>query len=96
MRGTFDAAERDNMSNGSDLIREFVNRHYTEPGRRVGKSQVSVRAGDVHSKMLLTSKMPQVCGALGASLFDSEYRVKLLQRDGPQNGANLHFTFEIL
>jgi hypothetical protein len=80
----------------SDLIREFVNLHYIEPARKAGKSQVSVLAGDVHSKMKLTSRMPQVCGALGANLFESAYRVKLLRREGPQNGANLEFTFQVL
>jgi hypothetical protein len=84
------------MSNKSDLIREFVNHHYIEPARKAGKQQVSVLAGEVHSKMLLASRMPQVCGALGANLFETGYRVKLLRRDGPQNGANLQFTFEIL
>jgi hypothetical protein len=84
------------MSTTSDLIREFVNRHYIEPARKAGKKQISVRAGEVHSKMLLTSRMPQVCSALGATLFETEYRVKLIQRDGPHNGGNLELTFEIL
>jgi hypothetical protein len=83
-------------TNTSDLIREFVNYHYIEPARKDGRHQVSVRTGDVHSKMKLTSKLPQVCGALGANRFETAYRVKLLSRDGPQNGANLEFTFEVL
>jgi hypothetical protein len=40
--------------------------------------------------------MPQVCGALGANVFAETYRVRLLHRDGPQNGPNLVFTFEVL
>ena len=73
------------VSNCSDLIREFANVHFIEPARKARKRQVTVRAGDVHSKMLLRSRMPQVCGALGASLFESACRVKLIQRDGPHN-----------
>jgi hypothetical protein len=84
------------VSTTSDLIREFVNHHYIEPARKAGKQRVSVTAGEVHSKMLLTSRMPQVCGALGANIFETTYRVKLLSREGPQNGASLEFTFQVL
>jgi hypothetical protein len=80
----------------SDLIREFVNHHWIEPARRDGRRDAAVRAGDVHDRMLLRSRMPQVCGALGANVFAETYRVRLLHRDGPQNGPNLVFTFEVL
>ncbi len=84
------------MPSTSDLIREFVNHHWIEPARRDGTHEVSVRSGEVHERMLLRSRMPQVCGALGANLFAETYRVSLLRREGPQNGANLVFTFRVL
>jgi len=80
----------------SDLIREFVNRHYIEPARKAGRREVSIVSGDIHSRMKLTSRKPQVCGALGANRFETDYRVKLLRREGPQNGATLEFTFDVL
>jgi hypothetical protein len=82
--------------NKSDLVREFVNRFYIEPTRKAGLAEVSVRAGDVHSKMKLTSQLPLVCGAIGANLFAEAYRVSLIRGDGPQNGASLVFTFKVL
>jgi hypothetical protein len=40
--------------------------------------------------------MPQVCGALGTDIFAETYRVRRVDRDGPTNGANVVFTFEVL
>ena len=80
----------------SDLIREFVRRNYIEPARKAGQQQVVVRAGDVHSQLKLVSEMPHVCSALGANKFATFAGVKLLDRDGPHQGANMRFTFEVL
>ncbi len=53
----------------ADRIREFVLENYIRPGRSRGDEQVTVRAGDVHRKMGLTSAMPAVCSAVGSSKF---------------------------
>lgn len=80
----------------ADKIREFVNKTHIEPARHSGQRQVTVQAGQVHSAMKLVSRLPQVCGAIGANIFATSYRVKLISRDGPQNGSTMKFTFEIL
>jgi hypothetical protein len=80
----------------SDDIRRFVREQYVAPARAAGKPDVVVRAGDVHSAMKLTSQMPHVVSAIGANKFEPYARVKRLRRDGPQNGANLFFTFRVL
>jgi hypothetical protein len=80
----------------SEDIRRFVRDQYIVPARAAGKLDVVVRAGDVHSQMKLTSKMPHVVSAIGANKFQPYARVKLLKRDGPQNGANLFFTLGVL
>jgi hypothetical protein len=80
----------------SDDIRQFVRDEYVVPARADGKSEFIVRAGDVHTAMKLTSQMPQVVSAIGANKFEPYARVKRLRRDGPQNGANLFFTFRVL
>ena len=80
----------------ADAIREFARRKYVDPAREVGTERVIIRAGDVHKDMHLVHAMPAVCGAIGTQKFQKESRVKLVNRDGPTNGANVHFTFEIL
>lgn len=79
----------------AEEIREFVNKTYIEPARVAGTKLVTVRAGTVHSDMKLRDRMPAVASALGASTFETAYRVKCLSRTGPHNGANLTFTFEV-
>lgn len=80
----------------SDQIREFVNRKYIEAARIAGQETVTVRAGDVHSEMGLRNQMPHVCSAIGANKFQTQHRVRLLRSEGPHNGANKQFTFQIL
>ncbi len=79
----------------ADTIREFANAKYIEPARRAGATQVTIRAGDIHDEMGLSARMPAVCGAIGANRFQEEYCVKLIKREGPTQGANVYFTFEI-
>lgn len=81
----------------ADEIRRFVFREYIEPARLRGEHEVTIRAGDVHDRMGLVSRMPAVCGAIGADKFQDEYRVRLINRKGPNNGANArrpHLTLE--
>ena len=80
----------------ADTIREFVRHPYIDPARKTGAAQVTVRAGDVHRDMHLVDAMPAVCGAIGARKFETRCAVKLVNRVGPTNGANVYFTFEIL
>lgn len=76
-------------------IRKFVFENNIKPARMVGVKIVSVNAGAVHTAMGLTSRMPAVCGAIGANTFCATYGVKLLSRSGPQNGATATFTYSI-
>lgn len=80
----------------SDDIRRFVRDEYVAPARATGQAEIVIRAGDVHAAMKLTSQMPHVVSAIGANKFELYARVKRLRRDGPQNGANLFFTFRVL
>lgn len=80
----------------ADGIRQFVNVNYIRPARNAGTKQVVIRAGDIHSAMKLKDRMPAVASALGAKIFETDYRVRCVSRTGPHNGANLRFTFEIV
>ena len=79
----------------ADEIRKFVYEKYIRPACERGKKRITIRAGDVHREMGLVSRMPAVCSALGARKFESMYDVKLVRREGPTQGANVYFTFEL-
>ena len=81
--------------NRADLIRQFVLKSYIEPARARGDTEVTVRAGDVHKAMQLHDAMPAVASALGANKFQEFAKVKLVKREGPQNGANLLLTYKL-
>ena len=80
----------------ADQIRRHVNDELIEPARKAKRSQVIVRAGDVHKDLDLKNRMPAVCGALNARKFQDEYRVILSKRTGPSQGANATWYFGIL
>ena len=80
----------------SDEIRDFVNGRHIDAARVARQATVTIRAGDVHTEMGLRDQMPHVCSAIGANKFQTAYRVRLLRSEGPHNGANKRFTFEIL
>jgi 5-methylcytosine-specific restriction protein B len=80
----------------ADDIRRFVVREYIEPARAKGLKIVKVRVGDVNAAMGLDSRQPAIAGALGALKFLSLAKVKLIDRKGPHQGANLVFTFELV
>jgi 5-methylcytosine-specific restriction protein B len=80
----------------ADEIREFVYKEYIEPARKQSKKIIAIRAGDVHDKMGFSNRMPAVCGALGTNKFENKYHVKCIKKEGPSNGANALFTYDIL
>jgi 5-methylcytosine-specific restriction protein B len=79
----------------ADQIRNFAYQRYIKPARDAGQSQVTIRAGDVHTNMGLSSRMPAVCGALGTKLFEYECRIKRIRTDGPSQGASTTYTFAV-
>ena len=80
----------------ADNIREFVNENYFRPSRKKNQGIVEVRAGDVARVMELMKDMAAVCGAIGANKMEIKYNVEKISEDGPQNGANKYFRFQLL
>jgi len=78
----------------ADRIRNFVGQRYILPARSAGRTEVLIRGGDVHREMGLASRMPAVCSALGQK-FQEQYGLKLLERRGPPQGANVFFRFQL-
>ena len=79
----------------ADQIRQFALLNYIEPARARGETVVSIRAGDIHSQMGLSARLPAVCSALGTNKFVSMCGIKRLSIQGPIAGANTVFTFKL-
>lgn len=83
------------MSLAAD-VRAFCGQTYVDPARKSGKTVVEIRAGDVHSAMNFTNRYPLVCSAIGALIFEEQYQLRRLAVEGPLNGANTLFRFQLL
>lgn len=79
----------------ADRVREFVYRKYLSPARRAGRAEIEIRAGDVHRMMGLSRRLPAVCSALTPKKFAAQYRLQIIDRRGPKEGANVFFRFKL-
>ena len=77
------------MASLADTIRDHVNGAFIKPARAAGLRRVSIRAGDVHKDLRLTSRMPAVCAAIDATKFLHSSGVTLERRVGPAQGATV-------
>ncbi len=53
----------------AEWIRRYALDQYVEPARLAQERTVTIRAGDVHRNLGLTSRVPAVCSALASTLF---------------------------
>jgi hypothetical protein len=77
-------------------IRLFVIERCIEPARAAGTRIVTIRVGDIHDAMGLRMRQPAVAAALGANKFEALAKVRRIAFEGPAQGANCVFTFELL
>ena len=78
----------------ADRIRDFTLRTFIQPELKANKSEITIRAGDVHSAMRLRDRMPAVCSALESKKFQDMCGLGSgKQRRGPHRGANVFLTF---
>lgn len=79
---------------------EEVRRHVVEqdisPARRKGQDSVQVRAGNVHSELHWTGRVPSVCQTLGSRKFQREAGVELVERSRPGPSTTVVFTYRLL
>ena len=80
----------------ADDVRGHCAAHISEPARARGAAEVEKRARDVHRALGYRNRLPLVCSALGASVFEEQYRVQLKSVEGPRNGSNTVFRFTVL
>ena len=83
------------MSHADD-VREYCLITYVEPARVKGEKLIKIRSGDVHSALNYRNRYPLVCSAIGSNLFEELAHVSRVSIDGPLNGSNTLFTFDLL
>ena len=86
------------LSDGSTLaerIRRYALDHYVAPARQAQERTVTIRAGDVHRELGLTSRVPAVCSALGSALFERLAGVILMERAGPIQSTTTQFRYRL-
>ena len=79
----------------ADRVREYCKDKYIDPARARGATTVSIKAGDVHTALGFKNRLPLVCSALGANVFEQFAQVERIAVDGRTNGANAVFTFRL-
>lgn len=80
----------------ADVVRAHCGAKIIEPARQSGRVEVEIRVGDIHADLGFKNRLPLVCSALGSAVFEKQYRVRRTAVDGPLNGANTLFRFEVL
>lgn len=80
----------------ADDVRRHCKEEYVDPARKKGQRTVAIKSGDVHRALNYKNRYPLVCAAIGANLFEELCNVRKTSVDGPLNGANTIFTFELI
>ena len=80
----------------ADDVREHCRRKYIEAARQRREKTVQIRAGTVHKEMGYRNRLPLVCSALGAVVFEEVCGIKKVAVKGPHTGANTIFIFEMV
>lgn len=80
----------------TDQIRCFVIDHYIEPAREAGRTEVSVRLGDIRQGMGMANPLQSVRGTLNTQCFQDQAGVELLTPIGPRDGADTWVKFRIV
>lgn len=80
----------------SEEVRKHVVKRYISPARLNGQTTVQVRAGDVHSELHWTGRVPSVYQALDSRKFQREAGVELVTKSRPGPSTTAVFTYRLL
>jgi 5-methylcytosine-specific restriction protein B len=80
----------------ADDVRAYTKKNYIDLARSANEKTVSIRSGDVHAALEYKNRYPLVCSAIGSNKFEELCRIKRISIEGPINGVNTIFTFELL
>lgn len=61
-----------------------------------GVSEVAIRAGEVHRALGYKNRLPLVCSALGAAVFEESARVQRIGVEGPLASTTTVIRFRVL
>jgi hypothetical protein len=85
--------------NLSETVLQFVRANYVQPARQRGNRIVEVKAGDIHTELRWSRRIPLVCSALTSQKFQNAVGVKLLEtKDAPPSGLSTRtiYRYEVL
>ncbi len=82
------------MKLSDEILQHLVIRHLV-PAWQVHQKRLTLRVGDVHKELGYRQRMPAVCSVLGSDWLQRMTGIRLIERQGPQNGSSAQFTFEL-
>lgn len=82
----------------SQEVQHYFQSNYVAPARRLGQTTVEVKAGEIHSKLGWSRRVPVVCAALSSQKLQRNVGVRLTEKSGPPSGQSptVVFRFDIL
>jgi|SRR5580658_477141 hypothetical protein len=82
----------------SEQVQHYFQSNYVIPARERGQATVQVKAGEIHSKLGWTRRVPLVCAALSSQKLQRKTGVRLKTKEGPPSGQSptVVFHYEIL
>lgn len=85
----------DHLIRDADRIRLCGLNYYIEPAREQGKTEVSIRAGDLAAAIGLQDALPNICQALGGEKFQRLARVPPPTHTEPNPSSSTIFTYKL-
>lgn len=82
----------------SEQVQHYFQSNYVIPARQRGQANLEVKAGDIHSKLGWSRRVPLVCAALSSKKLQRNVGVRLKGKNGPPSGQSptVVFHYEIL
>jgi hypothetical protein len=82
----------------SEEVQQYFQGNYVIPARQRGQAIVEVKAGDIHTKLGWTRRVPLVCAALSSKKLQRNVGVRLTNKMGPPSGQSptVIFRYEVL
>jgi hypothetical protein len=82
----------------SEEVQLFFQDNYVVPARQRGQASVEVKAGDIHTKLGWSRRVPLVCAALSSKKLQRKVGVRLTGKEGPPSGQSptVIYRYEIL
>jgi hypothetical protein len=77
----------------SDSVLQFVKENYARPARAKAQLVIEVRAGDVHSGLQWSRRVPLVCAALNSKKLQKASGLELIERSGPPSGQSTTMVY---